>query len=129
MSPSNDIEIYCDPINNIEAQNLDSEANGQLCSRCNSWKHKRHFIKRTKSSATPLIELANDVWEDIPGVKYNQQCNDCSNKRKTNQDANTRSKRKKLDNAKVQSIDPYSWERVLHLIGEGFTPFWVFGLL
>jgi hypothetical protein len=69
-------------------------------------------------TANPLSELDNEQWNENENLKYFGNCFDCRQKRQSSNNEGGASKRRKADEAKLQSIDGYSWEQVLAMIDE-----------
>jgi hypothetical protein len=67
-------------------------------------------------TANPLNELHNKQWNDDGNLKYFSNCCDCRQKRQSSNNKGGALKKRKADEAKLQSIDGYSWEQVLAMI-------------
>jgi len=89
--------------------------NDRLCKRCSRFKNKKYF---TKDSASSLNATENTV---STLVKYFQECILCREKRKKIQAKTLQSEREKSDASRLQLMNEYSWDRVVHMIEDGFV--------
>jgi hypothetical protein len=111
-------EVDFDSATGFSATDKAPGPNDRFCKRCSRFKNKRYFTKGREASAYALNATENTVSNPI---KYLQECILCREKRQKIHAKTLRSEREKSDVSRLQLMNEYSWECVVHMIEDGFV--------
>jgi hypothetical protein len=73
------------------------------------------------TSSSPLSELPNVPNGAASRTKVQKSCNSCANKRKGHDQKQKLAKRRKSDEARLQSMHTCSWQDASSMIENGFA--------